>query len=253
MTPRSQILVLLLACILTILTGTHALAWWASQAAHEDIVSQRDSYLLQSLRTATENYLAIGLSIEQMDALQGLIERERAGFPRVLAIDVFAASGTVLYSTDPNALGSAAPERWRENLLSVDPWRIDDADQRQIGVRFDSDLGQAAGGVVVTVSTAAPAWTLAQWQAQGQIALQMLGVLALACLCAWIGAALGLQRLLAPFERIARILENPPDTVPQPASPAQEHAAHHTVSAWAGARQNARQRLQQLQDLDDAQ
>lgn len=253
MKPANQVLAIVLACLLSVLAGTHALAWWASQAAHDAIVSQRDHYLLQSLRKATENYLAIGLNIEQMDALQGLIERERAGFPRVLAIDVFAASGTVLYSTDPNALGGPAPEHWRQNLLDTGPWLSDEQGQRQIGVRFDSDLGEAAGGIVVTVSTAAPALTLAQWQANGQMALHMLAALALAAACAWVGVALGVRWLLAPFERVAQILENPAGSAPGAAQSALENAAHETRSAWSAARHSARQRLQQLQELDDSQ
>lgn len=155
MSPRNAVLGIVLACILTALASTQALIWWGARSAHDQRVVQRDSYLLHSLRTAAENYLAIGLSLEQMTALQSLIERERASFTQVQAIDVFAANGRLLYSTDLSGLGSQVPEPWRSSLAGSAPWRRDEAGQRQLGTRFDNDLGQAAGGIVLTVSTSA--------------------------------------------------------------------------------------------------
>ena len=180
MNPRHRLLAIVLACVLAVLASTQALAHWAARTAHDAMVQQRDHYLLHSLRTAAENYLAIGLNLEQMEALQTLIERERASFDQVLAIDVFAASGTLLYSTDPNALGSQVPPHWRQGLEQSTPWHTDGPAQRQLGVRFDNDLGQAAGGIVLTISTATPPLTLAQWKAHGQQALALLAAAALA-------------------------------------------------------------------------
>ena len=258
MKPRHHLLAIVLACSLAALAGTQALTWWTARAAQQAQVMQRDSYLLHSLRTAAENYLAIGLSLEQMTALQSLIERERASFTQVQAIDVFAANGRLLYSTDLSGLGSQVPEPWRSSLAGSAPWRRDEAGQRQLGTRFDNDLGQAAGGIVLTVSTSAStsAVTLAQWQARGQAALQLLAVLALVSLSAWWGATLGLRRLLAPYARVARILQNHPAHPVPSAAPRQtplEQAAHRTSAAWSTAQQHAQQRLLELQELDDAQ
>ena len=257
MSPRNAVLGIVLACTLTALASTQALIWWGARSAHDQRVVQRDSYLLHSLRTAAENYLAIGLSLEQMTALQSLIERERASFTQVQAIDVFAANGRLLYSTDLSGLGSQVPEPWRSSLAGSAPWRRDEAGQRQLGTRFDNDLGQAAGGIVLTVSTSAStsAVTLAQWQARGQAALQLLAVLALVSLSAWWGVTLGLRRLLAPYARVAHILQNH-SAHPVPSAPRQtprEQAAHRTSAAWSAAQQHAQQRLLELQELDDAQ
>ena len=257
MSPRNAVLGIVLACTLTALASTQALIWWGARSAHDQRVVQRDSYLLHSLRTAAENYLAIGLSLEQMTALQSLIERERASFTQVQAIDVFAANGRLLYSTDLSGLGSQVPEPWRSSLAGSAPWRRDEAGQRQLGTRFDNDLGQAAGGIVLTVSTSAStsAVTLAQWQARGHTALQLLTLLALVSLSAWWGVTLGLRRLLAPYARVAHILQNH-SAHPVPSAPRQtplEQAAHRTSAAWSAAQQHAQQRLLELQELDDAQ
>lgn len=148
MNPRHRLLAIVLACVLAVLASTQALAHWAARTAHEAMVEQRDHYLLHSLRTAAENYLAIGLNLEQMEALQTLIERERASFDQVLAIDVFAASGTLLYSTDPNALGSQVPPHWRQGLEHSTPWHTDGPAQRQLAVRFPlrQRQGRRGGG-----------------------------------------------------------------------------------------------------------
>ena len=258
MKPRHHLLAIVLACTLAALAGTQALTWWTARAAQQAQVMQRDSYLLHSLRTAAENYLAIGLSLDQMQALQGLIERERASFAQVQAIDIFNASGSLLYSTDLNALGSPVPAHWRERLADSTPWSRTEAGQRQLGTRFDNDLGQAAGGIVLTVSASPTAQTLAQWQARGGAALQVLAMALLTGLSAWAGVALGLRRLLRPYARAAQILQDDTRTAAAAAEAeaaqhsALEQAALHTQARWRAAQQHAQQRLHQLQELDDA-
>lgn len=253
MSPRNHLLALVLACTLAALASTQALTCWAARAVHQDRVVQRDSYLLHSLRTAAENYLAIGLNLEQMEALQGLIERERASFTQVHAIDVFNASGSLLYSTDLSTLGGQVPARWRDSLTSTGPWLHDEPGQRQLGTRFDNDLGQAAGGIVLTISTTPAALTLVQWQARGWTALQTLAMVALTGLSVWVGVVLGLRRLLSPYVRAAHILQDSASTTPTPTDTPLEQAAAHTQARWRAAQQHAKQRLHQLQELDDAQ
>ena len=166
MTPFSRIVTLALAAACTMVLGLWVLARHVEEGHRADLVAQRDAYLLSHLRTAAENYLATGLQLEQMQALQDVLEREQLAFGGVLAIDVFNVAGTVLYSTDVGSRGTAAPDVWRPLLAQDQPWSSEGRGQRQIGVRFDSDLGQAAGGIVITLSRGeeAPA-TLAQWYA----------------------------------------------------------------------------------------
>ena len=253
MSPRNAVLAIVLACTLSAFASTQALSWWGARAAHQDRVVQRDSYLLHSLRTAAENYLAIGLNLEQMAALQSLIERERSSFAQVQAIDVFAANGRLLYSTDLSALGSQVPAHWRDSLTRSAPWRRDAAGLRELGTRFDNDLGQAEGGIVLTLSTTSAALTAAQWQQHGQAALQVLALLVLAGLSAWAGVALGLRRLLLPYEHVAHVLKGLQPDLTQNTTPPLSQAAQQTYAAWGAAQQHSQQRLRQLQELDDAQ
>lgn len=237
---------IVLAGVLAIVGALLWLGQQATQAHQAEMDRQRDGYLLGSLRTAAEDYLATGLQLEQTGALQGLIEREHAGFARVMAIDIFSAAGTVLYSTDTDSRGSAAPDAWRRHLEHEEPWRSEALLQRQIGQRFDNDLGQAAGGIVITLSTAPAPETLAQWKARGQQAVQWLALAALAGVAAVAGMAWGLRRLLRPYAEAARILQGG-GTAP---GTALAQAAAHRHAAWEAARQRCRQAQRQLEALD---
>ncbi|MBY0454467.1 MAG: hypothetical protein K2Q11_06245 [Burkholderiaceae bacterium] len=254
MRPRTHLLAIVLGCLLVLLATTQVLTYWAARTLHEDVMAQRDRYLLQSLRTAAEGYLAIGLNLEQMQALQGLIERERAGFSQVLAIDVFTAKGTLLYSTDPSALGSQAPADWSRHLTEEAPWYIDGPLQRQMGLRFDNDLGQAAGGIVLTISTAPQPLTLAQWKERSQQVLQVVALVFLVCLVAGASVVVGLRRVLAPYDRVVKILRGQAYPAPSrgKALDALEQSAHETHAAWVVAQARTQSSLRQLQELDDA-
>ena len=116
MTPRAQLYAVVLACILALVAALSGIYLWAAQDLRQELAQQRNHFLLNSLRSTTENYLAIGLDLDQMQALQSLIDRERTSFPQVLAIDVFSAKGQVFYSTDAGSRGLKVPDDWVQKL-----------------------------------------------------------------------------------------------------------------------------------------
>ena len=167
----TRIYAIALLGLLALLAALLLLAQQAQQTRQAELQALRDGHLLRNLRTAAENYLATGLQLEQLEILQQVIAREQAAFAGVVAIDVFAAGGTVLYSTDVGNRGTQVPEGWRTWLARDLPWDSAAPGQRQIGTRFENDLGQAAGGIVVTFSTVPVPLTLAQWYERGQQAV----------------------------------------------------------------------------------
>lgn len=247
MTLPGRIHTIVLACVLAMLAALLLLAQQAERARQADMEAQLDGYLLRSLRTTAENFLATGLQLEQMQALQGVIEREHAAFARVVAIDVFAAAGSVLYSTDADSRGRPAPEAWRRQLAQEQPWQAETLLRRQIGQRFDNDLGQAAGGIVITLSTAPAPPTLEQWRQTGQRLLRWLALAALACLAAWAGMYWGLGRLLRPYRDAARILQGAqPGSRRMPLA----QAAMREREQWSAGQQRCQQGMRQLEELD---
>lgn len=247
MSLTGRIHAIVLACVLALLGALLLLMQQAERSRQADMEAQLDGHLLRNLRATAENFLATGLQLEQMDALQGVIEREQAAFARIVAIDVFSANGSVLYSTDVDSRGRTAPDEWRQHLAQDRPWRGESVMLRQIGQRFDNDLGQAAGGIVVTLSTAPEPETLATWKERGQQMLRWLLLAALVLLAAWMGTHWGLSWLLRPYRDAARALRG--------AQPARHDAplvqeALRQRAQWQAVRQHCRQRMQRLAEID---
>ena len=250
MSPRSHLLAIVLGCVISLLALMQVLLFWADKSLDNEVASQRDHYLLQSLYTAVDNYSAIGLELEQMDALQRLLDRERSSFAEVLAIDIFSANGTLLYSTDPHTRGSRAPETWLQHLNQKEAWNIVGPAQRQMGIRFENDIGQAAGGIVLTIAAAPTSNVLEQWKTMGQHIMEWLLVLLLACGVATVGVFWALRYLLQPVASIADILQN--DTPASEGANLLEKAAYQTRLAWAKQQHRTQERLRQLQEIDHA-
>ena len=246
MSPMLRVLGLTAAGMLLMLAALLGIGWQVQQARESAWQAQLDSYLLGHLRATVEDYLATGLQLEQMEALQDVIERDKSAFARIVAIDVFSPRGTVLYSTDADSRGQPAPDPWRQQLAQTGSWHNDLPEQRQIGQRFDNDLGQAAGGIVVTLSTATPTPSLVQWKAWALTAAQWLAVAALALLAA-AGAVLGgLRRLLRPYDEAARILRGGASA----ASDDLAQAARRQYQGWAAQGQHLAQARRELEALD---
>ena len=90
-----------------------------------------------------------------------------------MAIDIFRPrAGALQHRSGQPRL--QVPSAWRELLASDAVWLQTQPGQRQIGQRFEGELGQAVGGIVVTLDATAAAPTLAQWYAWGHEALQWL-------------------------------------------------------------------------------
>lgn len=244
-----QLVALTLAGLMLALASLFWLGWHASQARQAELQAQLDSHLLRQLQGSAENYLATGLQLDQMQALQDIIEREQHAFASVIAIDVFSAAGTVLYSTDADSRGQPAPPEWQQQLNQTAPWTQHSSQQRILGQRFDNDLGQAAGGIAVTLSTATPRATLVQWRARAQHALQWLLLAALATLATVAGIGLGLKRLFAPYDAAARALvAGSPEPAAQ--SGALQQAAWHQQQRWGRELQRIQQGRDALEALD---
>ncbi len=248
MKARARIVAIALLALLALLAALLLLDQQARQARQAEVQLLRESHLLGKLRSDAENSLATGLRLDQLEVLQQLIVREQAAFAGVLAIDIYSAAGTVLYSTDVGNRGAAVPEGWRERLAQPEPWHSETPGQRQIGGRFDNDLGQAAGGIVVSFSTAPARPALAQWYERGQQALHWLGLLALAALATAVVLYAGLRRLLGPWGQAARILRGEPAASAPDSALAQ--AARRRRAHWEAERQRCQYGLRQLEALD---
>lgn len=139
--------------------------WMAGRGQHDALAAARDAHLLNTLRAGAESRLAIGLTLDQIETIQPLIERERASGAEIESIDIFSASGLLAYSTDRGAIGSRVAPAWITQLSASENWQLDHAGGRVVGTRLENDLGEAVGGVAVTLARREPdsdflAWVL---------------------------------------------------------------------------------------------
>ncbi|QXZ09126.1 hypothetical protein KUF54_14005 [Comamonas sp. Y33R10-2] len=254
MNARAQLFSFIALGVALLLAVLSMVCWQFSQINTRNLTQERNHFLLQSLRKTAEDFLATGMTPEQMPAMQDIIDRERANFAQIMAIDIFNPAGRISYSTDAGALHTQVPQDWVSQLVQSGSWETQDPTQDQLGMRFENDLGRAAGGIVLTLQPTGGAWTLAQWQGAGVQALIWVGLFIGCCAAALALLQWELLRCLRPYRQISRIL-------------AQEQV-HETDSGSAGelkpwAAQAAKQleqeytqtqqAMQQLQELDRGQ
>ncbi|MDR3496351.1 MAG: hypothetical protein P4L82_17260 [Ancalomicrobiaceae bacterium] len=115
-------------------------------------------YSLASLGDLMDSLSEIGLDLRHMTTMQAVIERAKASDPSVLAIDIFGRNGRIVYSTDPNSVGLAVPDRWKEQMDGASKptsagrelFSFAERDELAIGTVVLDLIGQPLGGIVVT-------------------------------------------------------------------------------------------------------
>lgn len=251
MSARAQLNGLVALGVAVLLGVLGLVCWQFAQTQSAALAHERNHFLLQSLRKTAEDFLATGMTPEQMPAIQDVIDREKTSFPQLMAIDLFTPTGRISYSTDAGALHTQVPQDWVSQLAQTGSWETQDPTQDQLGMRFENDLGRAAGGIVLTLQPASTAWTLTQWQHAGVQALIWAALLLGCCLAALALLQWELRRCLRPYRQISRILR-------QESAPESESDTSHEFKQWAAqAAQklqqdyvHTQQAMQQLQELD---
>ena len=113
-------LTLALGATLFLLVMLFALALDALATQSErDLREGRYAYILAELKQRVEAPLSLGLQVESLDYLQRLLEREAAGDPDILSIDLFNSSGDQLFTTDADDIRSAVPSSWLQDTQNL--------------------------------------------------------------------------------------------------------------------------------------
>ena len=155
-------LTLALGATLFLLVMLFALALDALATQSErDLREGRYAYILAELKQRVEAPLSLGLQVESLDYLQRLLEREAAGDPDILSIDLFNSSGDQLFTTDADDIRSAVPSSWLQDTQNLPPpeseaegrqeayWLAEERDGRVVGVALYNDFGLLVGGLAL--------------------------------------------------------------------------------------------------------
>lgn len=247
MTFLSRLILVVAAAVVAAVVAVAVVAFGASERVGAEIERARVANLLGTLKGSTEANLSIGLALDQISLLQPRIEREKAGDPSILAIDIFNSTGRAVFSTDRSLIGEDVSPAWVKQLNSDDVWSGVERGETVFGTRFENDLG-VGGGIAVTVSDEARATRSSRLGldlAVRTLALALAGVVAAAA-----AATVFAYIFTRPFDRATRILrgESATSLDDSPLS----RLAEATVGSWRQAEAQVDRGLGQLGALDDA-
>lgn len=247
MTFVSRLALLLAASVVTAIVATAVIAFGASERVSQDIERARVANLLAAIKQNAEASLSIGLALDQIATLQNRIEREKAGDPSILAIEVFNPSGRAVYSTDVSITGESVPAEWVRRLSAAGTWQTTERGETVFGSHFENDLG-VAGGIAVTVSDESHLNRMDRLAVDLILRAAPLALIAAlaAALAAWAFSFL----ITRPFDRVARILGGIEVAGPDDGELAR--LAGQARAGWAAAEARIDRGLQQLGALDDA-
>lgn len=114
-------------------------------------------FVLTQLRNSVESSVSLGLALPEIRVAQDLIERERAGNPDILAIEIFNPGGLSVFNTDRGSVGEAITESWREAMRrrgQEGRWRVEEFGTIVAGETIRNDFGEPIGEIAITLSGA---------------------------------------------------------------------------------------------------
>ena len=99
-----------------------------------------------------EKSLALGLSLQENNTLQGLIERQLRSDDLLKSIMLFDASGTILYSTDSMHRGKKVEKSWFKiaSKAKTDTWKAADRNSFVAGLPIRNNFGVTLGHVALS-------------------------------------------------------------------------------------------------------
>ncbi|HLS68287.1 MAG TPA: hypothetical protein VK035_03015 [Kiloniellales bacterium] len=193
------------------------------RSLQEEVERSRFMVLALDIKATAERGLALGLDLEQMNNLAGILERLRAEHPDILSLQIISSQGDRLHATGSTPveqpLGKLL-ERLEPQATSESGRAIELPGEAAFGFALPlvNSFGQAVGAVVLHYDRAASdaatrAVTLEQLRF-GILVLLLAGVAALAL------ARIQLRGLTRSFARMTHLVEKPveePETPPDSA------------------------------------
>lgn len=103
--------VAIVVCLFAVGMAT-LLNYYKFKSTVEKVVRDRVLITASTIDNSVESSLGLGMGFAELTTLPSLMERERAADPLVTAIDVFDATGKILYSTVLERVGTSVPNAW---------------------------------------------------------------------------------------------------------------------------------------------
>lgn len=116
------------------------------------LMHSRVTVIGNEIQDNVEKGLALGLSLQENNTLQGLIERELRSDELLKAITIFDDAGTVLYSTESVQQGKTVAKSWLKAASSsgFENWKISDRSSLVAGLPIRNNFGVTLGHVALS-------------------------------------------------------------------------------------------------------
>lgn len=210
MSPRSRTVLSLALLTLAGLVLAAALVFSALDRLRVRAAEANTDFVLTQLRDSVESSVSLGLALPEIRVAQDLIERERAGNPDILAIEIFTPDGMSVFNTDRGSVGEAIADAWREAIRrrgTDGRWRVEEFGAIVVGETIRNDFREPVGEIAITLSGAARE---AHAQTVAAALLPWLGAVGLAVLVLVAAVAATVFHLASRDLRLAaRILSRP--------------------------------------------
>lgn len=111
------------------------------------IVKSRVLVIGQGIENSVQASLQLGMQFAELSQLPQLLARERTSDRLIRGIDVFDASGQIIYSTERSRMGTKVPESWTtaaQNAKQVD-WFAAEPDEFIAGISIKNAFNLTVG------------------------------------------------------------------------------------------------------------
>jgi hypothetical protein len=205
-TKWRMVVVAVLVCFFA--TGMAGLLnYYKYRGTADRVIKERLLVVGNSIESSIQNSLALGLQFDDLGALPGTMERERATDNLIIGIEVFDPEGKTLYSTDRLRIARPVPVAWTaaSQLAGDKDWFAEDDSESAAGMSIKNSFGLTIGHLAVRFSD--DRVRAANGAVGRELAIAALGIFvvsaALASLAMW-GVKYRLAREMAAVEACLR-------------------------------------------------
>jgi hypothetical protein len=154
----ATIAAVLLISLVFVLSLVTLLSYFKFESSLTAITERRVGLIVERAKDSIESVMRLGLKLEDIEAVRGVVEEARGRDPRIENIHVFRTDkARHVFASDTAEIDAPVDPTWlAAQAASTDgSWRIQSGGRAVVGTRLDSSIVEGIGGVAVTYSLVA--------------------------------------------------------------------------------------------------
>jgi hypothetical protein len=151
----ATIAAVLLISLVFVLSLVTLLSYFKFESSLTAITERRVGLIVERAKNSIESVMRLGLKLEDIEAVRGIVEEAGGRDPRIENIHVFRTDrGRHVFASDTAEIDLPVDPAWlAAQAASADgSWRIQSGGRAVVGARLDSSIVEGIGGVAVTYS-----------------------------------------------------------------------------------------------------